>query len=58
MKATDADDGENSKIKYSLTGGDNNNHFSIDQDSGLIKTATQLDYESKKSYLLVVTGKG
>ncbi|XP_028398312.1 protocadherin Fat 4-like [Dendronephthya gigantea] len=55
VKAEDADEGENGKIKYSLTGGTDKDHFSIDQDSGLIKTAIQLDYESKKSYLLVVT---
>ena len=56
MTATDADAGVNSQIKYSITGGDNSNHFSIDEDSGFIDTAVKLDFETKQSYTLTVTG--
>ena len=56
VKATDEDEGVNSQIKYSITGGDQNNNFTIHEVSGLIKTATKLDYETEKSYQLTVTG--
>ena len=56
MTATDADDGVNSQIKYSIIGGTDRDHFKIDEDSGFINTATKLDYETKKSYLLTVQG--
>jgi hypothetical protein len=56
LKATDKDKGVNSQIKYSITGGDQKNNFTIDADSGLITTATKLDYETKKSYQLTITG--
>jgi hypothetical protein len=56
VKATDADEGVNSQVKYSITGGEQKEHFSIDEDSGFINTATKLDFESKESYSLTVTG--
>ena len=56
MKANDADEGINSRIKYSITGGIKKEHFNIDADTGFITTATKLDYEDKQSYLLTVTG--
>ena len=55
VKATDADEGVNSEIKYSITAGGMKEHFKIDEDSGFITTATELDYQLKKSYLLTVT---
>ena len=54
VKATDADEGVNSQIKYSITAGEMKEHFKIDEDSGFINTATKLDFESKESYLLTV----
>ena len=56
VKAKDADEGVNSQVKYSITGGEQKEHFSIDEDSGFINTATKLDFESKESYSLTVTG--
>ena len=56
MKANDADEGINSRIKYNITGGVRKEHFHIDADTGFITTATKLDYEDKQSYLLTVTG--
>ena len=56
VKATDLDEGVNGQIKYSITGGDQKEHFSVDPDSGLITTAQKLDYETKKSYQLTVKG--
>jgi hypothetical protein len=56
VEAKDADEGVNSQVKYSITGGEQKEHFSIDEDSGFINTATKLDFESKESYSLTVTG--
>ena len=56
MTATDADEGKNSDIKYSITAGESKDNFTIDEDTGLITTAQNLDYESKKSYQLTVKG--
>ena len=56
MKATDKDEGLNGKIKYSITAGVKKEHFAIDEDTGMIKTAAKLDYETKTSYQLTVKG--
>lgn len=56
MKANDADDGVNGQIKYAISSGIKKEHFAIDSDSGLITSASKLDYETKKSYNLTVTG--
>ena len=57
VKARDADEGLNSQIKYSITAGSKKEHFSIDEDTGLIKTAAKLDFETTRSYQLTVTGR-
>ena len=54
--ATDLDEGENGKIKYSITKGESKEDFTIDEDNGLITSAKNLDYEKKKSYTLTVKG--
>lgn len=56
MKAKDVDEGVNSEIHYSITGGVHQDYFTIDADSGLITTAKKLDYETRQSYLIDVTG--
>ncbi len=56
MEATDRDEGVNSQIKYSITEGENKEHFTIDENTGLITTAAKLDYEKKKLYKLTVKG--
>ena len=54
--ATDRDEGINRQIEYSITGGDNSDHFNIDKDHGFIVTARKIDYESQKHYLLTIKG--
>lgn len=49
--ASDIDDAENSKLRYVLTG-DGSEHFSLDKDSGYLKTVTLLDREKQSKYLL------
>ncbi|KAF5307382.1 hypothetical protein FQR65_LT07099 [Abscondita terminalis] len=49
--ASDADDQENSKLRYILTG-DGSEHFSLEKDTGFLKTITHLDREQRSKYLL------
>ncbi|XP_023289907.1 fat-like cadherin-related tumor suppressor homolog isoform X2 [Orussus abietinus] len=49
--ATDHDDEPNAKLRFYLTG-DNNDHFSLDQNTGVLKTVGQLDRESRARYIL------
>ena len=49
VNATDKDIGDNAKIKFSLVhGGDN--RFSIDENTGFIRTSMKLDRETKSRY--------
>ena len=49
MNATDRDIGDNAKISFFLVhGGDNK--FSIDEETGVIKTLMKLDREAKSRY--------
>ena len=57
VAATDVDEGINAKITYSITGGQNRSHFNIDGDTGVIRTASVLDFEKINVYFLNVTGK-
>lgn len=50
--ATDVDDQENSKLRYILTG-EGSEHFSLDKDTGYLKTVTHLDREAKSKYELI-----
>lgn len=54
IHATDADEGINAQVSYSIP---SNLPFSIDSDSGEITTTRPLDYEEQKSYQFVVTAK-
>lgn len=54
VHATDADEGINAQITYSVP---NNIPFTINPESGEIKTNAALDYETKKEYVFVVTAK-
>lgn len=51
--ATDYDDVQNAKMRFYLTG-DNNDKFSLDKDSGVLKTIGQLDRETQPKYSLVI----
>ncbi|KAG4067292.1 hypothetical protein HA402_000283 [Bradysia odoriphaga] len=54
VHATDADDGVNAEITYSIPV---DIPFKIDGRSGEIRTKTQLDYETQTEYKFVVTAK-
>ncbi|XP_031561240.1 protein dachsous-like [Actinia tenebrosa] len=51
--AIDADIGDNSKLTYSLQGG-NTSFFTIDSNTGIIKTSQTFDRETKSSYQLTI----
>lgn len=57
VSATDADSGDNGKVVYVLAGGNVNNiqdTFSVDSNSGEIKTRVTLDRETQDSYNLII----
>ncbi|XP_065170403.1 fat-like cadherin-related tumor suppressor homolog isoform X3 [Atheta coriaria] len=49
--ANDIDEQEHSRLRYILTG-DSSDHFSLDKDTGYLKTITHLDREKVSKYLL------
>uniref|UniRef100_A0A3Q3IX46 FAT atypical cadherin 4 n=1 Tax=Monopterus albus TaxID=43700 RepID=A0A3Q3IX46_MONAL len=52
--ASDADEGTNGQIRFSISGGNTNSDFRIDSVTGMISVAKQLDREARSSYSLVV----
>ena len=52
VSATDADEGDT--LTYSITGGNEDGNFAIDEDSGAITVAAALDYETTSGYTLTV----
>lgn len=52
--ATDADEGTNGQIRFSISGGNTNTDFRIDSVTGAISVARQLDREARSSYSLLV----
>lgn len=52
--ATDADEGTNGQIRFSISGGNTNMDFRIDSVTGAISVARQLDREARSSYSLLV----
>uniref|UniRef100_A0A4W5JBD6 Protocadherin Fat 4 n=1 Tax=Hucho hucho TaxID=62062 RepID=A0A4W5JBD6_9TELE len=52
--ASDADEGTNGQIRFSIAGGNTNSDFRIDSVTGVISVAKQLDREVQSSYSLVV----
>lgn len=52
--ASDADEGTNGQIRFSISGGNTNSDFRIDSVTGVISVARQLDREARSSYSLVV----
>lgn len=58
VAASDADDGQNADISYSLNlGKETLDQFKIDSDTGVITLAKALDYETEKKHTLVVIAK-
>ncbi|KPP76886.1 protocadherin Fat 4-like [Scleropages formosus] len=54
VSATDADEGTNGQIRFSISGGSANGDFRIDSVTGMISVVKHLDREIKSSYSLVV----
>ena len=54
VKATDADEGQNGEVRYRLKFEDASDQFSIDEVTGLISTAAELDAEVDTQIILVV----
>lgn len=52
--ASDADEGTNGQIRFSIARGNANSNFRIDSVTGVISVARQLDRETLASYSLVV----
>lgn len=52
ISATDADEGRNQDIRYSITNGNTNNIFNIDPVTGEVRVYKELDYESTQSFQL------
>ncbi|XP_053677097.1 protocadherin-like wing polarity protein stan [Anopheles nili] len=54
IQASDADQGNNAAIRYAIIGGNTQSQFSIDSMSGDVSLVKPLDYESVRSYRLVI----
>ncbi|XP_037498235.1 protocadherin-like wing polarity protein stan isoform X1 [Rhipicephalus sanguineus] len=54
IRAVDADEGANAALRYSLIGGNTQGHFAMDSFTGSVTVLSPLDYESARSYRLVV----
>lgn len=54
ITATDADAGINAAIRYAIIGGNTQSQFSIDSLSGDVSLVKPLDYETVRSYRLVI----
>ncbi|XP_046828165.1 protocadherin-like wing polarity protein stan isoform X1 [Vespa crabro] len=54
IRATDADAGNNAAVRYAIIGGNTQNTFSIDNMSGDVALVKPLDYESMRSYKIVI----
>lgn len=54
ITASDADQGNNAAIRFAIIGGNTQSQFAIDSLSGDVTLVKQLDYESVRTYRLVV----
>lgn len=54
IRATDADAGSNGALRYGLIGGNAQGHFAMDSFTGSVTILSPLDYETARSYRLVV----
>ncbi|KAK4875010.1 hypothetical protein RN001_011432 [Aquatica leii] len=54
IKATDADQGNNAAIRYAIIGGNTQSQFAIDSLTGDVSLVKPLDYETLRSYRLVI----
>ena len=54
IKAIDSDQGNNAAIRYAIIGGNTQSQFSIDSLTGDVSLVKPLDYETLRSYRLVI----
>ncbi|XP_018329600.1 protocadherin-like wing polarity protein stan [Agrilus planipennis] len=54
IRATDADQGNNAAIRYAIIGGNTQSQFAIDSLTGDVSLVKPLDYETIRSYRLVI----
>ncbi|XP_018058154.1 PREDICTED: protocadherin-like wing polarity protein stan [Atta colombica] len=54
IRAMDADAGANAAVRYAIIGGNTQNTFSIDSMNGDVALVKPLDYESTRSYKIVI----
>ncbi|VEN48444.1 unnamed protein product, partial [Callosobruchus maculatus] len=54
VTATDADEGTNAAVRYAIIGGNSQAQFAIDSATGAISLQKPLDYETARSYRLVI----
>lgn len=57
VRANDMDTNENGKVKYFIERGDRMNQFSIEEDTGYISVANELDRETISNYVLEIVAK-
>ncbi len=57
-RATDADNGPNAVLRYSLIGGNNQGNFVIDSLTGDVAVVQPLDYEIVRNYRLIIRAQG
>jgi hypothetical protein len=58
VRAVDADQGNNAALRYAIIGGNTQGQFSIDSLSGEVSLVKPLDYETLRSYRLVIRAQG
>lgn len=54
VSATDLDEGDNGRVRFSIWSGDDNRDFSISEDGGVVRVAKNLNFERKSRYVLTV----
>ena len=55
INATDQDTGIRGEVYYNITGGNDENKFEINANTGLVQTSASVDRETTASYVLTVT---
>ena len=54
LLASSRDTGVNAEIRYSISGGNQHNKFTIDPFSGLVSVAGEIDHERAREYFLTI----
>ncbi|KAG8182639.1 hypothetical protein JTE90_018475 [Oedothorax gibbosus] len=54
LTASDMDEGLNAEVRYSIIAGDIDYYFTIEEDTGILRVAKDLDFETKSHYSLTI----